>query len=141
VLRGVVVSGNIINECNQDNRGGTGSTRFAAIHARALCRYLTITGNHCTVQYGDGISVGHIGEPVTAATAVQITNNVCVYEDPGNGADGTVVGIRIEGTDEVVVLGNIVSRAEPGLEGGGRFIPIVGQSRLPQPLAVWNLLQ
>lgn len=99
VIRGIIISENIISECNLDNRAGTGSPRFAAIHARGLCEFVTIVANQCSLQYGDGISVGYIGERATAAAAVQIAHNICTFEGPDQPAGDEVVGIRLDGAD------------------------------------------
>jgi len=102
---GVVVTNNIIQECNQANSVGLGTTSEAAIYIKGLSKYVNISNNYCVSNYGRGILISNIDIGKSASKSIICSKNICV-NNGYNGQSGSS-GIHVNGVDGLIIEGNI----------------------------------
>jgi len=117
-IDGVIVSGNIIEGCNQNNRDGTGNMGDAAIHCRGLCSYLAISQNYVVSNFSRGIFINSIPDKAISKS-IMVNNNLCVNNGYKDHTDG--VGIIIFAVDGLIVTNNICEN-DPNLPNPNQTI-------------------
>ncbi len=101
---GILITGNIVEYCNQQNIGGAGSSGDAAIYVKGLLRYANITDNLVAFNYGRGISVRNLGVGQQVVGSFRVSGNMVL-----NNGDGVtfVHGIVLSTIDGLIVKDNI----------------------------------
>lgn len=101
---GVVITENIVQECNQDNKNGLGTLTEAGIHLKSLVSYATVSDNYVISNYSHGIYVHNSDAGKAMCRGIRVTGNLCVNN--GHSAQ-TGVGISTAGVDGLIVSENI----------------------------------
>lgn len=104
-ITGVIISNNIVQECNQNNIDGTGNIGDAAIRLKMLYAYVSVTGNYVFANYGRGIYLHNNEASKSIAKSVRVSGNICV----NNGHSSKTTGFDSGGIMSYAIDGLIIS--------------------------------
>jgi hypothetical protein len=107
-IYGVVITGNIVQECNQNNLTGTGSVSSAGIYLSKVCAYIDVSHNQVMFNYARGIFAHNETASKGISKSISITDNTCV----NNGQSSLLttaggVGIFIAAIESAMICRNI----------------------------------